>query len=144
MEFRDQLIWRFSERATETVVRKAIRVLRAMPGVLSGADSELLNIWDEYCAQVQGEESTFWDEYEETVRQVVRGQCSGLEVPEREAVWLQTDRGIDWSFDQEDGYAGTIPVDDDDLVEHLANAVRNAAADYSNRRIERFLERPHD
>ena len=69
---------------------------RMTEGMMSGPDSGLMTVWDEVCVQVQDQQSTAWDAYDETVRQLVWSllkSCSRLEL---EALWLQTDSGEDW------------------------------------------------
>jgi hypothetical protein len=65
-----------AEDAATRVTRKVVRALQKMKHTLSGDDSELKTTWDEICAQVQCEESFFWDTYEATVRDLVAAYTS--------------------------------------------------------------------
>ena len=112
-----------------------------MNDTLSGDDSELDTTWDEICVQVQDEESVFWDVYDEIVRDMVRAHVAELPKFEREAIWLQTDAGIDWACDEPED-RNSYPVTDDDIVNYLVpKYVYSQAADWSNARIEAYLVR---
>jgi len=108
----------------------------------SGDDSCLKNVWDEVCVQVQGQESTVWDAYLDTIRQLISAYLDELDVELKRAIWLQTDAGIDWATneDQEDTREHDIPLPDDteDITEHILADVLSSAADWTNARIERY------
>ena len=107
-----------------------------MKDTLSGDDSELDTTWDEICVQ-----AVFWNAYDEIVRGMVRGYVAELPKYEREAIWLQTDAGINWGCEEpEDREAH--PVSDNDIVNYLVHQyVYSQAADWSNARIEAHLAR---
>lgn len=128
-------------QASRSVTRKVIAHLQGMSHLLSGDDTELKTTWDEICAQVQDEQSIFWDAYDETVRSVVRACLASLAPHELDALWLQTDRGIDWSCDDE-ASRELHPVCEDDIVADLTrHHVYKAAEEWSNDRIRAFLQR---
>jgi hypothetical protein len=130
-----------AQEASQRIAGKIIAALQGMRDKLSGDDSELETIWDEICAQVQYEESILWDAYDETVRDMVGQYVAELPQYEREAIWFQTDAGIDWDCEEpEDREA--YPVVDDDIVDYLVyKYVYSQAADWSNARIEAYLAR---
>jgi hypothetical protein len=126
------------KRVTGRVVRNLQKITN---GCLSGEDSGLKSAWDEICVQVQYEESLFWDVYEEMVRGLTRAEVEDLEAFEREALWLQTPAGSDWSIEDESDRE-SYPVVNDDLVEYLLNeGVYSLAANWGNDRIRAYLER---
>jgi hypothetical protein len=89
-----------AEKAARRITRKAIADLEQLKDTLSGDDSGLQTAWDEICVQVQGQESFYWDIYDESVRSIVAGCIPKLAKYEREAIWLQTDAGNDWDFEE--------------------------------------------
>jgi hypothetical protein len=123
------------------IARGVVATLQRMKNdQLSGDDSGLASIWDEICAQIQYEESWAWDAYEETVRQVVGVQLKKLSAYEREAVWLQTPAGEDWECKDESD-RDAYPVFEDDIVEYLLTEhIYQQAANWTNRRIRKYLE----
>ena len=129
-----------SHEAAKRVTRKVIADLQAITKPLSGDDSGLKTAWDEICVQVQEQESIFWDIYDEMVRGMIGGCVAELAKYEREAIWIQTDAGVNWSLEEpEDREA--YPVVDDDIVNYLVHGVYSEAADWSNARIESYLAR---
>jgi len=127
--------------AASRITRKVIADLQRIDHTLSGDDSELKTAWDEICVQVQYEQSIFWDAYDETVRAHVLGHIAKLSVHERQAIWMQTDEGIEWDGrspkDRDDN-----PVCDDTIVDYLTREyVYAEAGSWSNSRIRAFIDR---
>ena len=73
-----------------------------MRGTLSGDDSGPKSTWDEICVQRQSTESFYWEAYDSAVHRLVESQVAALPQHEREAIWLQTDAGVDWSCEEPD------------------------------------------
>lgn len=130
-----------AEQVCRRITRKTIAALQeSKRSLLSGDDSGLATTWDEICVQVQLEESGAWDAYEDTVRQILADQVAKLSGYEREALWLQTSPGEDWQCEDESDREA-YPVCDDDIVEYVLNeGVFAEAANWTNRRIRRFLD----
>lgn len=127
--------------AAQRAARAAIVVLRGMKDTLSGDDSELKTTWDEICVEVQYEPSPFWDEYFATVKALVRGYVGELPAHEREAIWLQTEAGIEWDCEEPESRPA-YPVSDDDISEYITkNHIYPAAGRWSNPCIRAFMER---
>jgi hypothetical protein len=137
--------------STETIVRalalrtaewlgyRVIRDLQRITDHLSGQDGPLKNIWDEICVQLQWEHSVVWEEvYEPTVRALVEAAVEELSAEEREALWLQTDDGIEW---EPSNWKDMAPVDDSAISDWLiSEQIYPCANSWSNARIRRFLE----
>lgn len=141
MNHKDKIISALAEAACEEISRKVIRSLRKMTaGMQSGDDSPLKNIWDEVCVQIQDQESAVWDYYLETVESLVMQELKGLDDATKQAIWLQTYEGSDWSCDNEDGETADF-VDDDMAIYIVNNFVLSEAANFTNQRIEKYLER---
>jgi hypothetical protein len=130
----------------EIVCRRiARRVMRSLQGMtdtrLSGDDSVLANVWDEICVQVQFEQSVFWDAYEQTVTSLVAGEFAKLALYEKEAVWLQSPDGTDWSW-EEKAEREPAPVVDAQAVDHIVRDFVYAEAErWSNPPIRQYLDR---
>lgn len=136
------LVRHFSRQLEEKIARRVIGELNRMTDTLSG---ELETTWEEICVQVQGERSFDWDAYDLTVQQVVLGHIVQLQRHEREALWLQTEAGIDWTFQRDDRGADPADVSDDEIVSYLKDDfIYPAAEDWSNERTQAFFERRHE
>ena len=135
-----ELVHQMALGVAARVAARTVRHLSAMPAGLSGDDSGLRTAWEEFCVQVQGEESFFWETYQETVRQCISGVLSRRSRLEMVALWLQSDAAIDWLADNESGRE--LPgVYEPDVVEFVYEVVRRLAEDSRNHRVVRFLAR---
>lgn len=126
-----------SDIAARAAVR-AVRHLSKIPSTLSGDDSGLRTTWEEFCVQVQGEQSFFWEDYQLTVRQCISGVLSRLPNLEVVALWLQSDAAIDWLADHEDERK-LPPVFEPDVVEVVYDIVWRIADESRNPRVVRYL-----
>ncbi|MGH9834164.1 MAG: hypothetical protein ACREBD_12160 [Blastocatellia bacterium] len=109
--------------------------------LLSGDGSGLENIWDEICAQVQYEQSFYWDAYDQTVRSLAEAEVEKLLPHEREAIWLQTPEADVWEFEDE-SERKPYPVCNDDIVGYLVKErLYHEAGRWSNERIREYLDR---
>lgn len=130
-----------AEQAAQRITRKVIAALQKLNQTLSGDDSELETTWDEICAQVQFEQSVYWDVYDETVRDLVESLAAKLPKHERGAIWLQTDPGFDWLL-EDSNVREAYPVSDEDIVDYLTREYIYVEADrWTNDRIRAFLDR---
>lgn len=67
--------------------------------LLSGDDSGLTSVWQEICAQAQGEESFFWEQYQEVAIGMIGFRVQDRRKTEQEMLWLATEAGWDWLYD---------------------------------------------
>ena len=51
--------------------------------------------------QVQGEESVFYDVYEDMIKSSIQYEVENLNVKIKQAIWLQTDSGMEWEYGDE-------------------------------------------
>jgi hypothetical protein len=139
----ESLLSEIADGECQRISRKVIRSLQRMiDGLQFGDDSRLVNLWNEICVQVQGEQSVMWDAYLHTVSGFILDQLSRVDVTLKRAIWLQTREGMDW--EPEPGNR-VSPYADDDIVEYvLHDYVLSAAADWRNARIERYRERSYE
>lgn len=146
MKFRDKILSDLAEASCRSLSRKVIRSLIKMTdGMQSGDDGSLKNIWDEICVQVQGEQSVVWDSYLDTIESLIFREVAQLDETTKQLIWLQTDEGSYWSADNDEKEDKEVPIACDDVVQYILNSfVLSAAADWTNRRIEKYLERVID
>lgn len=140
MNYRDKIISDLAEAACNRLSRKVIRSLTRMTnGMQSGDDPPLKNVWDEICVQVQGQESVMWDVYSDTIQSRLLEEVTKLDTATKQAIWLQTDESIDWSVDNEDQ---EVPSVCEDIAQYIFDGfVLSAAGNWTNKRIEKYLER---
>ena len=136
------MIRALAEKVCERLARNVIHGLQQeKDAILSGDDSILTNAWEELCVQVQGQHSFHWDAYEATIEQWVIQEVASLLPHERDAIWLQTPAGEDWSVDDEES-RDSNPVIDSEIIHYvITQYIYCQAADWTNQRIRRYLER---
>ena len=174
MEYKDKIIAAVAEKACEQVATAVIKVLRAdKESRLSGDDSGLQNVWDEICVQIRGESSIYWDDYLDTAKRIIEAEVSNLDKSEIEAIWLQTNNGEDWDRDNQseeeanivNNGASEFPfieiISDNELAENKIpesveydmediakyiwdNYVYDKAKDFTNKRIQKYLDGDRD
>ena len=86
-----ELTRQIAQDAARRVAERTVRHLNKLPGGLSGDDSGLRTAWEEFCVQVQAEESFFWEAYVETVKQTISGALRNVRYLELVALWLASD-----------------------------------------------------
>lgn len=139
----DALLREIALDAGRRIVDRAVGHLRGMGAQLSGDDAGLKNVWEEFCVQVQGEESLFWDEYIQTVEEVLAGALKSARPLESTAIWLQTDEGRDWLSENDQGN-DSPPVSDEDSVNWLYQVIWRRADSSKHARVVAYLARRID
>lgn len=139
----DKILSDLADHSCERISRSVIRTLTKMTdGMQSEKDSPLKNVWDEICVQVQREESVLWEIYQETIESLIINAVKELDAATQQAIWLQTEEGWDWKWDHGDEEGASIPITLEPIVVYvLKDFVLAAAADWTNKRIEHYLER---
>lgn len=137
MGVHEQLIRHLADDAGRQVAERAAKYLRSLRVCLSGADSGLENTWEEFCVQVQSDESFFWDAYVDTVKDAIEGELTSVQPHELIAMWLQTDAGIDWAADEEEGEPPVMVRPD--VVDWVYELVWKLADASRHPRVVRYL-----
>lgn len=117
--------------------------LKAMePSGLAGDDASLKSVWEEICAQVQGEESPEWHAYIQTIESTIEIVIETLQPEENCALWLYTDAGDRWIDENLPSTASQIdsPIFNlTNIVSELTIQLLSSASDYESRSLSRFL-----
>ena len=132
-----------AEQLAQRLVRRFISALRKLNNpsmLLSSQDSGLKTVWDEICVQCQVDRFFVWDAYEMTIHAIIDGTVETLPRDEQVDLWLLTDAGWDWLYDQEDDQAQPEIVLSE-ITDLLRQRLLEAAEEYSNRRIRAYVER---
>ena len=135
------IVRKVARTTARAITRKVVAALQLITVKLSSDHTELETGWDEICAQVQHEKSEHWGAYDETVRGIVDDQIAAVPKHEQDAMWLQTNSGIEWSCKEPD-HRDEVPVCGDDIVEWLtAEYIYAKAESWSNARVRAYIER---
>ncbi|MBI3805397.1 MAG: hypothetical protein HY282_16740 [Nitrospirae bacterium] len=100
---------------------EVINLIKALPSNCrqSGDDSGLKNVWEEWKAQIQGEESPLFYAYEETIRGLCRSVIQALPQDEQSLLWLLSDGYFDSDNDSSSAGAPTLDAVEDELYNRI-------------------------
>ena len=134
------IVTAWANRLAAELVRSVICELETMEAMLSG-DSGLANVWEELCAQVQGEESHEWAAYVNVVDDLLHAYIGGLDRDAQLALWAITAEGWDYIYDHHADQDGVerVPLNAGDIVTSLAGVVMSKAADYESSNLYRYI-----
>lgn len=136
----EHIVAAWASKLAASALKDVIGELESMEAMLSG-DSGLANVWEEICAQVQGEESSEWSAYENLVEELLYVLVESLDGDSQLALWATTEAGWDYIYDHhadKDGVAG-VPLTTSDIVSKLAGEVWSVAADYESPSLYRYI-----
>lgn len=150
-DVKSDLIREYADMAGKAICNQVIEAMKSHPAELSGDDSELSNAWEEVCVQIQSETSVEWDAYVQTMELNILADLETLPRRDHLALWLQTDKGWNWSWDvkhPEDGEdsrsepdVSSIPFELDDVVQYIISQyVLPCAESYTNKHIRSYLK----
>lgn len=130
----------WADKISRTVVDEVCGLLKQMKVELSG-NSGLRNAWEEVCAQVQGQESTDWNMYDDTLNDLIESAVRSLGLDEQLALWTATDAGWNFAYDHHADQNGAeeAPFNITDVVTKQKDAVLSAAANYDSATLYHFL-----
>lgn len=156
---KSDVLKKFADDIADSIVRKTIRELRGIQDTLSEEGGDLKNAWEEICAQVQYQDSYFWEAYEGVAWSIISRHVATLKRHELLALWFQTDEGENWDSSpiisrdhcevrdevKRDACHDRVedaapPLSTDEVERYLQHRLHVAAESFSNQRIEKFLE----
>lgn len=143
MRIEKYIVEQFARWVERTIIARTRRALIQLNGgiQLSGDDSPLRDIWDEICAQQQGDKSFYWSAYEEIIEQILQDKVNHLDHASKLALWAQTNDGFDWIYDHYEDENGLeqVSANHDTVVAYLKQLLLRQAADENNERVKRYL-----
>lgn len=107
--------------------------LRDKDFLLSGNDSGLKSVWEEICVHIQGEESMYWDAYENTIENHISAELrlQPIAIMNLLIYVAEPDRDYNKGVDEE-------------VIKAILDQVLFKAEKYSNNNIERYLSDDFD
>lgn len=140
----ERLQFYWAQKVRDDLVMKTMNFLIQQKDLTSGDDTCLENNWEEYCVQVQDEESIAWDAYKDHIETLFSGYFEELLQAEQLTLWLDCDDGRNWYYDQ--NRETDFKIDDAPIIfeachRELLSALNDVAMEYTNDHIERYLHR---
>lgn len=121
------------------VADKIIQDLKKLKDImLSGEDSGLNNCWEEYVVQIQGEDSIYFEAYSDIVRNFIELEISKQPLEIQKILDFFENENYDEEHEEQDDqfyYMRDLAVDE--IIEY----VQAAAANFENKRTEKYLGR---
>jgi len=145
MTIEDKLIHYWSQQVTKKITDEIQLFLENQHDMTSGDASCLENNWEEYCLQVQYEESIAWDTYMDHIESLIKRFYEELPIGEQFTLWLETDDGQEWyrrdmdrenlmfSYDEAPFYFG-------DCVKLIMSALNAIAVNFESENITNYIE----
>lgn len=124
-------------------VIKGLKELGRKDGMQSPADSGLNNIWEEWLVQVHGEQSIFYEQYEEVVQGMVNAFVEKLPRDEVGLIWLGSEAGADYldelSEDDVDDEPGLSDMKEGAVAELFSMVMEIANNSELPENVEKYL-----
>ena len=107
--------------------------LRDKALLLSGNDSGLKSVWEEICAHVQGQESIYWDAYENTIENHISSELRQQPIPIMNLMLYVAEPHRDYNKGA-----------DEEVIRVVLEQVLFKAQEFTNRNIERYINDDFD
>lgn len=139
------LIEEMASSMIEKLARSAIQEMKRMRwALLSGDDSGLKNLWEEYVAQIRGSESIYFEEYLEAVSSYCLNEVNKLSRTEKFIIILGFDHNStefeEWQTDAENATSYQDVCPNNELVTSaVVHCINKIAEEYTSIRLERYL-----
>ena len=144
----ERLMGRLAEpivkRIVGSVKRNMQRLDRNSGMMQSEEDSCLGNVWDEFCVEVQGQQSLFYELYLDYIEKLVFEKINECSKDETIILWTQTQGYDNWSLSEPDCDYSDILFENyvtDEVCEYLLQKIIEAADNFSSNRIDEYLFR---
>ena len=80
---------------------------------------ETCALWNEICVQIQFRQSMFYGAYLVTIRTTISRKIERVDEHLKQAIWLQTNQGFDWKYDNKESEDDVPPFWDGDIAEYI-------------------------
>ncbi|MBX7052703.1 MAG: hypothetical protein K1X54_11755 [Flavobacteriales bacterium] len=142
--FYDNLLSRIGNLAIDKVAKSVQSDLMQLTEWNLSGDSGLNNTWEEYCAQIQGEDSFHLDEYLETIRNYIKKGIQVLGKEEKMAIMCKSCMDLeslgDWEKDIEIAQTpDDIIFREDVIVAEIEERISDLAREYESHSLKMYL-----
>lgn len=145
MTIADRLSLYWSKQVTRGIANKTEAFLENQKDLTSGDDTCLENNWEEYCIQVQYEESIAWNAYMDYIESLFKRFFEELPKEQQFTLWLESEDGQDWYWEEnnrtrDDFEYSEAPIYFEDCVKILMTALHDKAIDFKSDNITNYIE----
>ena len=125
----------------DAAVHIAKQLQRMGPEMMLSGDSGLKNVWEEFCVQVQQEQSVFYDFYLATIDELLEQYIQTLSRNAQLALWSETEQGWNWVYENYTDSDGdrNAPLDTSLVLDCLRDEVMTQALEYESQSIYKYI-----
>ena len=147
MTYDDRLLTYWSSVVTHKLAEDVKNHLLNQTDMTTGDDTCLKNNWEEYCLQVQYEESIAWDFFIAHIHLLFEQYFDELPIEERITLWRETEEGQEWYWHNENWRNNNddikyekVPLFFEDCIPILMRELDSIAIDYESDNITNYIE----
>jgi len=145
MTIADRLSLYWSRQVAKGIASKTQIFLENQKDLTSGDDTCLENNWEEYCVQVQDEESIAWDSYIAHTESLFQRFYDELPTEQQFTLWLETEGGQDWYWEDDNRVNDEFkyneaPIYFEDCIKFLMDELNSIAIDFESENITNYIE----
>lgn len=120
------------------IVDKVIRALKRQKKLLlSGEESGLKNLWEEYCVQLQQERSYHFETYIETLKNFIDDEIS----KQPQEIQKVLDFSENENFDKEDEFENNeFHYSRDNAIDEILKEINTISLNFENKNIRKYLD----
>ena len=145
MTISDRVSYYWSKQVAMGIANKTKVFLERQKDLTSGDDTCLENNWEEYCLQVQYEESIAWDTYINYIESLFQRFYEELPKEQQFTLWLETEGGQDWYWEDNNRVNKDFNYDEaptyfGECVKMLMSELSAIAIDFKSENITNYIE----
>jgi len=145
MTISDRLSLYWSRQVAIGIADETKSFLEEQKDLTSGDDTCLENNWEEYCVQVQDEESIAWSAYMDHIESLFKGFFEELPREQQFTLWIESEDGQDWYWEEnnradDDFEYNEAPIYFEACVEILMSALHDKAINFKSDNITNYIE----
>jgi len=145
MTISDRLSCYWSKQVAIGIANKTKAFLENQKDLTRGDDACLENNWEEYCMQVQYEQSIAGDAYIDHIESLFLRYYEELPKEEQFTLWIESEEGQDWYWQDEninddEFIYGKAPVYFGECINHIMDELNAIAIDFESENITNYIE----
>lgn len=82
----DEFLFRHGDKLLRGIPLECVEILRNTPVRVCHIDERLTTAWQNFCAQVQGKKTRYWEKYVSRIRQIISGEVHKLSDMQKKAL----------------------------------------------------------
>jgi hypothetical protein len=136
-------------KAINKTARRLQRDMIDLRDVFLNTDHRLQNVWEEYCAQLQGEYSNYVENFQDIIDTRIHELMNNLDASENMAILCSSMLNVPSMKKWEGEIESAVRYEDVKIYPsviflEVQNAVKNLAYEYESKNLRRFLDNSNE